>query len=328
VVLGAVAAFLGAAGPAGSAHAAIVSWTGLGDGVNWSNPANWSGGVLPGPGDDVAINVAGTPTIVIAGVSPTVRSLSTLEVLRIETGSVVRAATATCRASVQMAGGTIMGGQWAMTGQGNLLVQGASSTLDGVTVGGELPFSNANATLTFLNNSTVTRIRVRGQSCRALFHPGTVIGFPILLDQSGISLFTIGTTTAGTLTLGPTTTISGIWPSTLRLGQPSIGMHFINQGTISVSGSSRVFAPSGARFTNAAGGIVELSGGAILTPELPADVPGAFTNDGRITANTSTINMLGLWDNRGVIETTTASLNLGGLSRPTMFRASCGPVGS
>src|SRR5436305_768373 len=33
-----------------------VAWTGGGDGVNWTDPANWSGGALPGAADDVLMN--------------------------------------------------------------------------------------------------------------------------------------------------------------------------------------------------------------------------------------------------------------------------------
>ena len=40
-----------------------VSWTGNGDGLNWSDPHNWSANRLPGPGDDVFINSQTTPVI-------------------------------------------------------------------------------------------------------------------------------------------------------------------------------------------------------------------------------------------------------------------------
>jgi hypothetical protein len=35
---------------------AAVSWTGMGDQVNWTDPNNWSSPALPGLGDDVTIN--------------------------------------------------------------------------------------------------------------------------------------------------------------------------------------------------------------------------------------------------------------------------------
>jgi hypothetical protein len=313
VVLGAVAAFLGAAAPAGSTHAAIVSWTGLGDGVNWSNPANWSGGVLPGPGDDVAINVAGTPTIVIAGVSPTVRSLSTLEVLRIETGAVVRAATATCRASVQMAGGTISGGQWTMTGGANLQIRTGLSTLDGARIVAEAFFPYVEGRLQFLGGSTVTQIRVQEDRCSALFEPGAVINFPIIMAQgAGNSFFSLQATQTGTITLGPAGTIGGSWSGELRVGDFVGNAHFVNQGTITATGTGRTLSMRGHRFTNAPGGVITVSGGTTLINQTGDGPVGGWTNEGTITLSGSLVTLQGQWDNRGTIRATNSTINLRG----------------
>ena len=38
-------------------------WTGAGDGINWNNASNWSGGTLPGSSDDVLINMPGNVTV-------------------------------------------------------------------------------------------------------------------------------------------------------------------------------------------------------------------------------------------------------------------------
>src|SRR5205085_2598098 len=42
-------------------------WTGAGDGVNWSDPNNWGNNHLPTSIDDVVINVAANPTILVTG---------------------------------------------------------------------------------------------------------------------------------------------------------------------------------------------------------------------------------------------------------------------
>jgi hypothetical protein len=44
------------------AAAGLVSWVGPAEG-DWADTANWSTGVLPGPGDDVTVNI-GTPVLV------------------------------------------------------------------------------------------------------------------------------------------------------------------------------------------------------------------------------------------------------------------------
>ena len=59
---------------------AICIWTGLaGDAGNWNNSANWTGGLIPGPADDVIIPGVDTPAQAppTVNVNATVRSLST-----------------------------------------------------------------------------------------------------------------------------------------------------------------------------------------------------------------------------------------------------------
>ncbi|MDY6827824.1 MAG: hypothetical protein SV583_00475, partial [Pseudomonadota bacterium] len=58
----------------GPLQAASVTW--LGGAGNWSLAANWSGAVVPAPGDDVRIDGApGTASVVTLDVSDAVRSL-------------------------------------------------------------------------------------------------------------------------------------------------------------------------------------------------------------------------------------------------------------
>lgn len=41
----------------------VISWTGGGDGTSWSDPANWSGGSVPGNSDAASITISGGATI-------------------------------------------------------------------------------------------------------------------------------------------------------------------------------------------------------------------------------------------------------------------------
>jgi hypothetical protein len=72
----------GLAGQLGIASISVlptpVVWTGAGDGITWSDPANWSGDNVPGPSDNVAINISGNRTIVYSAAlgDSTVQNLS------------------------------------------------------------------------------------------------------------------------------------------------------------------------------------------------------------------------------------------------------------
>ncbi len=61
---------------------AAVSWDGGGDGINWADQNNWSTNLLPGTNDDVTINIAANPTIIVTG-GRTVSSLNSSEKLQI-----------------------------------------------------------------------------------------------------------------------------------------------------------------------------------------------------------------------------------------------------
>src|SRR5262245_42822264 len=56
---------------------AVVTWDGGGGNFDWSTPANWSGDVLPGAGDDVVIDFGAIDsTLTFAGGNSTVNSLT------------------------------------------------------------------------------------------------------------------------------------------------------------------------------------------------------------------------------------------------------------
>ena len=73
---------------------AAVSWTGAGDVAQLNNPANWSNNALPGPTDDVTINVAGSPTIQLASGTQSINSLVTTSVVELTGGTLQIGTTA------------------------------------------------------------------------------------------------------------------------------------------------------------------------------------------------------------------------------------------
>ena len=94
------------------ASAISATWTGLGDGVSWSDAANWSGGVLPPAGIDVTISVpASDPTILFAAAAGFVQmnSLTTSEDLTIAGGTLRWPQLLRHRKIPMLTGGTIVG---------------------------------------------------------------------------------------------------------------------------------------------------------------------------------------------------------------------------
>lgn len=69
-------------------QAATVSWTGAAGDNFWNTPGNWTGGNVPGPGDDVILNVAGNPLIIVDTVGASVRSIQCSESLRLDDATV------------------------------------------------------------------------------------------------------------------------------------------------------------------------------------------------------------------------------------------------
>jgi hypothetical protein len=118
---------------------AAVAWDAGGDGVNWSDPANWSTNALPTAADDVTIAVPdGNPTIVVKD-SEIVHSLTSNESLSLSGGKLELVAPSSIAASLTLAGGELAGGgtvtvsgdfDWTggtMSGSGSTRVLGTST---------------------------------------------------------------------------------------------------------------------------------------------------------------------------------------------------------
>jgi hypothetical protein len=103
-------------------------WTGLGDGVSWTNAANWSNNVIPGPADDVIISIAANPNIVLSSGAQSIRSMTCAENLSITGGSLSIAQPSTTSASLTLGGGTLAGaGSLSLTGGSSFWTSGGMS---------------------------------------------------------------------------------------------------------------------------------------------------------------------------------------------------------
>jgi len=219
-----------------------VSWTGDGDGVNWTDPKNWSGDAVPTSNDNVTINVAGNPTITLASGSQSINSLSTGDPINFTGGILAVATTIQLSANLTLAGGTIQGGTITQTGSAEVVVN--SGTLNGVTADATVSLALSHLsmdfpTLTVLNGlalnsslligspSAYTTATVNfgqpGAAAGSLTGTGTVLFGPgdnlvNNSDQTGV---------AGTLTIGPGITIHGNGSIIVN----TVGS-IVNQGTI------------------------------------------------------------------------------------------------
>jgi hypothetical protein len=105
-------------------------WDGGGDGVNWTDANNWSNNVLPGPAEDVIINVGPNPSIILNG-TQSVRSVTSSENLTIN-GDLAVAQPSTFNAPVTLAGALFGGGD--MTFNSTLTWTGGSMSGPGGTI--------------------------------------------------------------------------------------------------------------------------------------------------------------------------------------------------
>jgi hypothetical protein len=79
-------------------------WDGGGDGINWTDPLNWSNDALPSSGDDVLIDVPGVQNIQLTSGAQSIRSLTCQENLAIVGGSVTIAQPSTVNGSLTLSG--------------------------------------------------------------------------------------------------------------------------------------------------------------------------------------------------------------------------------
>jgi hypothetical protein len=135
-----------------------IDWDGGGDGSAWADPANWSTDALPGPGDDVCINVAPDPTVTSSG-TVSIKSLTSNEHLQIISGTFSVAEASQLNVAFTLSGGTL-------DAAGSITASGATSWTGGTITGGN--FTNTGpmtlsgsaakilgATARFVNQGTV-----------------------------------------------------------------------------------------------------------------------------------------------------------------------------
>lgn len=258
-------------------EAATRRFTGQGDGSNWTDPANWEGGQLPGPDDDALIE---SRPVRMAGADVTVGSITTSRELEIRDSilTVARRIEVVAQ-TVTLENAVIAGG-----------IRQRPGTFFGLRFEGEPslvtePIESEVISLEGNNPAGVTLL-LRGAPTGALFWQSgkTNFGTIRLAGTTGQPIEIHGGTTPDVPIVNEA---SGVIEVETGIGEPRIGANFINRGTIRVASdtalvlprTSRLAAPL--RFTFEAGqflsqgnGFAELRGGELEV--LGGTIPGLF----------------------------------------------------
>ena len=295
-----------------------VSWTGAGDGTNWTNPANWSTQAVPGPADDVTISISGTPTIQLSSGIQSINSLVTSNFVKLTGGTLQIGTTAQLGANLTLAGGTVLGGTFSETGGAVISLSTSGGKLDGVTINGVIDAATQSGNMTVYDGLTLNGTLSLGNAggstsgqilfgdsthaAGSLAGTGTVV-FGASASNSINNDSNLGGA-SGTLTLGPNITIHGKSGSIVNdFATGSI----VNQGAINAdtSGGTIVFGSTNGSVSNQ--GSVEVINGASLTITDLVNQSGAT-----VTATGSTLTLGGSLSNLGTITVANSTVNFTG----------------
>jgi RHS repeat-associated protein len=258
-------------------------------GTSWQDTANWVGGALPGPGDDVVINAASGVTVVYSGGSDSIKSLVSANALALSGGTLTVASTVEVNNTFTINGGmlthaTILPG----SGGQAVMFTPSGGTLDGVTADSNLDlatYNNANVHIVdgLTLNATAWVGNAAGSTAgQVFFDDGGTLGGTgtVVFGKSGSNFLGMykpnyWDSATDTLTIGPGITVRG---SNGTLGEGPYyyrNNSIVNQGTIAAddSGGTITINPSGVT-VDVYSGFQDAGGGAPYT-----DLAGTFTDD-------------------------------------------------
>lgn len=329
----------------GLLRAATIEW--IGGSGDWNTATNWSSSALPGPEDDVVIDVPDLVTVTHASGDHTVRSIVCEEAFTLSGGALSASGTMQIGSALTLSGGTLRNTTVAegSSGEGLVVATSSGGTLDGVTLNARVEMSALGAGLSVVNGLVLNGVMAIGSGAgfgRVFFTGNQSLtgNGQVVLDGDlytgihlgwGVAGMVPGSGAGSTLRIGPGMTLRGpggnvdpnggtiINQGTITGDVPGAGFRignsaqgdFINQGVLR--------AVAGGRLTIDSTGVEE---GRIEVDSATLSLSGIdWVNTGTITANNSTVNLDGGgWQNAGAITVGNSTVNLGG----TFTQASLG----
>ncbi|MBI3416827.1 MAG: Ig-like domain-containing protein [Verrucomicrobia bacterium] len=284
-----------------------VFWINPSDGL-WSDPLNWSNSAVPGANDSVIIDLEpGGVTVTQTAGAIAVKSLFSNERLVVTGGTLQIPGGTQISKNMTIDRTTIQGGTVTLSEGAKLICVGnIPSTLDGVTLNGDLDVTSQLARVFIRNGLTLTGsvLLDRGGNITFVgdqtFGSGSIV-FGGTMGGGGIfpNVLTIQDNNT-TLTLGPAVVVRG------QLGTVNGNGNLINQGLISADVAGGTLSIDARGFTNT--GTAECRNGGSLV--ISAATSG---NTGVINAvGTGALTLADTWGNTGTINASGATVNLGG----------------
>jgi len=302
-----------------------VFWDAGGDGVSWSDGANWDIDRVPNGCEDVTVN-AGTTVVHDKGNNQAMRVTSS-SALDMDGGSLAVRDTIRVAATFRFIGGTLSGAtvlaptqtaiRSAAYGAGGAEVVGSllapvvftssGGTLDGVTMQDDMDMS-AGSAFTRIENGLVLNATCQfGSSAQLIFQGGG----ENVLSGTAAEVRLSPTNDASTVNVTGGTTLRIDSDVLIHAGGGTVGSSsgtagLINQGTIDSDVSGRtVTVRSGAGWTNQ--GLIRGSNGGDVRLFDP------WTNTGQITiVGGGELTLDGTWQNQGTITSVDSTVNLDG----------------
>ncbi|MFO7906868.1 MAG: hypothetical protein ACQESR_03205 [Planctomycetota bacterium] len=341
---------------------ATVYWDGEAGDFNWHSPLNWDSDALPGPTDDVTIDVAEEVTIVHQAGTTEINSLTSTNKLAIRGGILDVATNVQVDNNFTLDGGALKDAT--VLPGAPLVVTSADGTLDGVTLGVDTTLLGG-AQVTVRNDLTLAnniRLRLERTSDRywenwrdvglnfsggtqTLGGTGEVELFSAIVSHHEENDVRVRPTGGGSLTIGPGITVRNASNSRfVTLGDPSQALTI--EGTVSAESSGRTLRVTGSTVTTTTTSALQAQAGELdvnnLTGNLneativaaDLDLAGTYAINQPLDVPGGSLTLRGDWTNASTITQSAGTIHLGnaftvedlGAHVPTNFSGTGGTV--